>query len=419
MLRTKDIDVLFFIEHVDREMKGTVKVKQLLENKYGLSVRVASIGFGLYQAWSKYSPKVICLPYCRSDKSVMVRLFKTRNPDTICINLNYEQLLSTATEIYKKPQGEFANKELIQFVWGQHFKDYLLKCGVDERLIHIVGKPEIQFLLEMKNMDGASLRNSIATKEHLDESKKWVFIPFNDGTAYWGEKQMENMSKRGGVPLEDLRDISVCTQIQLDLIFRWIADVADDNKEMEFIYRPHPGVNLDNFSGFIRDNNLNKISNFHIIRSFTIKEWLCCSQVCVTNWSTTIVDSALLGLSSFLFKPSLLPPGLECSWLKGFCPIETLEDFKKSLNDTLIEGKDNGLRYEYYIDTKEEAVPRWAKAISEYTSVYSDSKPKHPLKAFTLEWKKLLRSEFRYRMRRIGVKRLFSSSLNYDFFEIF
>ena len=417
-MNTKDIDVLFFVEHIDREMKGTLKVKQLLENNYGLSVHVASIGFGLYESWRKYSPKVICLPYCRSDKSVMVRLFKTRNPNTVCINLNYEQLLSPATEIYKKPQGEFANKELVQFVWGKHFKRYLINCGVDENLIHIVGKPEIQFLLEMKNSDGVSLRKDISIKEDLDINKKWVFIPFNDGTALWDDKHMMTMSKRGGVSFNDLKDISLCTKEQLNLFFKWVSVVAKEYQDIEFIYRPHPGVNINDFSSYIKNNELDARSNFHIIRSYTIKEWLCCSQICITNWSTTIVDSALLGLKSFIFKPSLLPPGLSCSWLKGFTPIESLEELKKAISNLLIDENINVERYEDYIDTSEGAVSMWAASIAQCVNNYTENNNRYPVKAFFKEWKQLLRSEFRRVMRIIGLKKLVNNRINYDYFEM-
>lgn len=419
MLRTKDIDVLFFIEHVDREMKGTLKVKQELEEKYGLSVHVASIGFGLFDAWRHYSPKVICMPYCRSNKSVMVRLFKTRNPHTICINLNYEQLLSPATELYKKPQGDFAKKELIQFVWGNHFKRYLENNGVDKGVIRIVGKPEIQFLLELKSMDGASMRKEIAIKEKLDDNKDWVFIPFNDGTAFWDDKHMMTMSKRGGARFSDLKEISLCTREQLNDFFKWIAIVSKENQDIEFVYRPHPGVNIDDFKNYIRSNKLDVLPNFHIIRTYTIKEWLCCSQICISNWSTSIVDSALLGLNTFIFRPSLLPPGLNCTWLKGFTPIESLDDLKKVLDKNVKGETKNNNVYEDYIDTSTGAVQRWAESIVESVRSFSGGCVEHPIEAFCAEWMHLLRCEYRRYMRKIGLKCMVNSKVNYDYFEMF
>ena len=58
----KKIDVLFFVEHKDRELDITHAISKILKKDYGLHVEIASLFFeGLTSAF-KFSPKVVITP---------------------------------------------------------------------------------------------------------------------------------------------------------------------------------------------------------------------------------------------------------------------------------------------------------------------------------------------------------------------
>lgn len=415
-MKLENIDVLFFIEHIDREMKGTLEVKKWLEQN-GLTVHVASITFGLYQSWKRFSPKVICYPYCKKRNYAMVELFLMRNPNVICVNLNYEQLLAPATEYSKRPQDEFAKKELIHFVWGQHFKNYLLKNNILEDNIKIVGKPEIQFLINMKKKQESEIRRQIALQEKLDENKRWIFVPFNDGGAFKTKKMMEVQMQRGGFLLSDLLESIEVTQKHLKYFFEYTSKVAKERKDVEIIYRPHPGVDVNNLYRLAEDYGLNKLPNFHIIRSYTIKEWLCSSQVCISNWSTTMVDAQTIGLKTYIFKPSLLSERRKADWMEKFIPIETLDDLRNAIGNN-VDSNVKQENYDYYIDTSEDAVERWGKTLLEYVQKYKDCGLRNSRKAYFTYFRKIVGSEYRRIAKRFDLNYKMNNSLLYDYFDV-
>jgi len=414
MKKPKLIDVLFFVEHVDREMQGTKEIKKWLEENCGLSVHIASIGFGLFQSWKRFTPKVLCLPYCKSKKSVMVRLFKTRNPQTIVINLNYEQLLSSVTEKYKRPQDQFAKDELVHFTWGEHFKNYLISNGVKKENIHVVGKPEIQFLLNLKKSTGDNFRTDIANKEGLNVTKTWIFIPINDGPAFRSQQFIEALVKKGGANLDDLVMAKESTLKQINILFEWISRLSVTNN-LEFVYRPHPGVDITNYTPLLEKYKLNNNNAFHLTRSFTIKEWLCSSQICISNISTTMVDAQIVGMDTYIFMPSLLADKRRADWLQAFTPINSYNDFV----DCLSCSSNAETHYDnYYIDITGDVIEKWGKAISQYVELYKGCDSMHSYKAFRLEWKQLFRSEFRRIAIRLGLDSMVSRKISYDYFEI-
>ena len=91
-------------------MPGTLAIKQFLESRAPLKIKVFSADFGLLEAWRNYNPKLICMPYCDCKRDMMVRSFHTRNPGTIFLNMNYEQLLSASTWEEKRPRNHFTQK---------------------------------------------------------------------------------------------------------------------------------------------------------------------------------------------------------------------------------------------------------------------------------------------------------------------
>lgn len=416
-MNQENIDVLFFVEHIDREIKGTLEVKRWLEENKNLKVHVASVDFGLYQSWKKYSPKVLCCPYGTSTETNFIKLFTTRNPNIVCVNLNYEELLWRETERYKRPKDSFAKNKMIHFVWGENFLNFLIRQDVNKNHIHIVGKPEIQFLLEMKNEQGEELRKKIAKTEKLDINKRWVFIPFNDGVAFRTDEVIDKLAK-AGANREFLIECRDCAKKQIDLLFNYISTIIDKLQDVEIIYRPHPGVSVHFFEDVLRNYKLESKPSIHINRSYSIKEWLCTSEVCISNWSTTMVDAQIIGLNNYIFKPSLLAPSMRNDWMNGFVPIETVEDFITAIGKNKKNDSNNIVDWNYYIDTRKPAVERWGDTISYYVAHYTPNKNFHILRSFISVWPYLIRAELRRISKLYFSGFLVSKKVSYDYFEM-
>jgi hypothetical protein len=129
----KNIDVLILYEHKNREIESLLVIKNLLEN-YGLSVRICHLnGTQYYFALLFYIPKVIVVPYFYDENDTpMTKNFESLNSYKVkVINLHQEQIGNKANIDFMLPKGKA--KDCFHFVWGEYFRDLLIRLGINER----------------------------------------------------------------------------------------------------------------------------------------------------------------------------------------------------------------------------------------------------------------------------------------------
>lgn len=419
----QDIDILIFVEHKDRELQGTVAVKNYLEKNTSLNVKVFSIEYGFFDAWRLYNPKLICVPYCKSEDNLIVRAFKTRNPNTIYLNLNYEQIFSKATAVHKRPRDEFAKKGLYHLAWGQQFQEYLQNQGVPPDRIFVAGKPEIQFLQEMKHTE-KNLKTKIGNETGLHERKRWCFIPLNDSSAFLSEEFISAKIREGkfsAAALESHR----CARNQIIVLLQWLSCMSkeDGGADIEVILRPHPGVDVERYSEIFDELQIRQPANVHIIREYTVKEWLCCSDLCISNWSTVVIDASAIKVRTYILEPEPLPDSFQAEWIDFFAKIKTYDYFKEAL---LGNGKKEDLVIgceKKFIDTSVDSISCWALTMKRLVDLYQEKKESDRHAYFAglkKEWKRMLRSRLRYTAHKNRFTRTrINEKIRYDFFEPF
>lgn len=419
----KDIDILIFIEHTDREMQGTVAVKKYLEKNTKLDVKVFSIEYGFFDAWHSYNPKLICLPYCKSEENLIVRAFRTRNPNTIFLNLNYEQIFNKTTIVHKRPRDKFAQKDAYHFAWGQQFQEYLQNYGVPNSHIFVTGKPEIQFLMAMKH-SGRNIKTEIAEKTGLDAKKDWCFIPLNDASAFLSEEFIREKIRQGKsseAALESHR----CANKQIKILLKWLGRLfkEENSEDMEIVLRPHPGVAVENYNEIFEEMKINQPKNLHILREYTVKEWLCCSAICISNWSTVVIDAASIGVKTYIFEPEPIPDCMQADWIDAFTKIKNYNFFKQVFLGTDMEEETAQGCEKIFVDTSIDAVSSWAEAMYTLTCLYRETEPtdKHTfLEGLKKEWKRMIRSKLRCMAQKSHIgKSKINEKIRYDFFEPF
>lgn len=417
------VDILIFVEHKDRELQGTIAVKKYLDENVGLAVKVFSIEYGFFDAWRLYNPKLICLPYCKSENNLIVRAFKARNPNTIYLNLNYEQIFSKVTAEHKRPRDEFAKRGQYHLAWGRQFQEYLQSHGVPSDRIFVAGKPEIQFLQEMKRT-GGNLKAEIAKETGLDERKKWCFIPLNDSSAFLSEEFISTKIRAGKFSTAALESHR-CAKKQVMVLLQWLFRIWKNRESgnIEFIVRPHPGVDVEKYNELCNELQIRQPENVHIIREYTVKEWLCCSDLCISNWSTVVIDASAIRVRTYIFEPEPLPDGLQTDWIEVFPKIKTFDVFKEVLLEN--EKKDDLVIdcEKKFIETSIDSVSCWALTMKRLVDLYQEGESisRHTYFAgLKKEWKRMLRSKLRCMVykKRFARGRI-NEKIRYDFFEPF
>jgi len=362
------VDILFLIEHRDRELDAICAVAKILKAEYGLSVAIASLLFHSLVAAVSIRPKVVVVPFAYSSCDFPVSLFRAIYGDKIIyVNMNLEQFLSPVNKEYKKPRDRFARLTLKHFCWGEFFKDYLLVHGVAEQNIYITGNPATSLLKNIASRHRDSLKRSIAERFNLPPSHKWIFFPMNCGWAFTSDYHIRARIKIG-YDEQKARTYKKYISYTLDIIFRWIADIKDVAKEQNItiILRPHPSVSVRQYEE--RFNNvIGYVPDYvRIIKDLTAKEWVIVCNSCYTNFSTVALDAQLIGKVVYLMEPEPYPSFLQMDWYKGFPKVASFTEFRASLgNNSPIPSEYTSILHSY-IDMRLNGIFETAKYLAEF-----------------------------------------------------
>lgn len=318
----KNVDVIIFVEHKDRELESIEKLSETLKES-GLKILVLSIHFHLHYLMF-YKAKVYVFPYLinRHDWPCSL-VYKMYGNSVRYLNLNWEQLLSKANIAYKKPQDEFVKNEVSHIAWNQNFKDYLILNGVRDGNVHITGNPANEILFEMTG-EYDKWRQKLSMELGLNIQKKWIFFPMNYAWAFATDSKIKSKIAKG-FPADVAWDYRAYSKKCL-LEFIPFVNELSKNKHTEIIIRPHPTITESDYEavfnteiGFVPDNVL-------INKSYSIREWIVASDLIGSSWSTSVWDAYNIGKPAFLFNPYERPDWLHVWWNDTVCNISKVED---------------------------------------------------------------------------------------------
>lgn len=287
----KNIDVIIFVEHQDRELTVSELIKEEME-KLGLSVIIASIIFEAPGILFKYRPKAIVTPYIGFGKNSICDFFSRYYGTTInYYNLNYEQILFPFTGSFKLPKNEMAKKHQINFCWGENFKTFLNSHGAAESNLFISGRP-YSATISLMNKNKRLIRESILEENGLQKTKKLIFIALTDTLALSDYSKIERIVKKDG-DYEALHRQIEWDKNTINQLLKIIDETTQDEfyDQFNFILRPHPTLELRHYEKLIKELDIVLPENFKIIKKGDAISWLIASDYFITNYSTLILDA--------------------------------------------------------------------------------------------------------------------------------
>lgn len=399
-----NIDFLFLIEHEDREMAVAQRLKVHLTAQ-GLTVSILSIEFHSHLFY-KITPKNIVFPYAISQNTWPIRYFLDKKYVTSnFISLNWEQLLSSANQEFKKPKGNLLKKYFFHLAWNKNFVSFLTDAGVETENIKVIGNPlhellhediqkKTENLLKLKEEFGTILDNEV------------IFFPMNYGWAFFDDEKIVAKINQGydeKIAYEYRYYSKQCLEKYID----FIVQVAATNPNKTFVIRPHPSISERQYRERFERRGLQVPSNILVTKMFTIKEWISISSIIGSSWSTSVWDAIQVGKSGFLFTPFPRPKWLETFWNPIVKNISTPEEFQSLIK---IDAHDNKNCEDIIC-----GVSNWLVDISKQGQVF---KPLSSSKTSTLvDFLYTLRSRFRFysmsKFKGVGVR----EGLRRDFFE--
>lgn len=312
MTRTLDADVVFCVEHVDRELHAVRSIAAALALR-GISSLVTSIFFSTHVAMRVRSPRVVVLPFVMSTADWPTRLFdELWGRSATYINLNWEQLLSPANRAYKAPRSEFQRQVVWQCAWDDQFAEYLQSHGVACDKIFVAGNLADDLLVRLL-ADRARVRSAMARETSLPDASPWLFFPTNHAWAFTSDRLIRSRIAAGYDP-EVAWEYQSYSRRCFDAFARWLREAALGMRERRFIVRPHPSVSTDQYRERIMRVAGALPANVLLTRTQTVREWLSASDAVFSSWSTTAWDAYRAGIPAFLMTPFPRPGWLNVPW---------------------------------------------------------------------------------------------------------
>lgn len=327
LTRKKHIDIIWFIEHIARELDVACAVTCIAQKKYGLNIQIRNMYLQADEATRSFQPKVVVHPFLYFvSGAIATESFVEKWPKAIHFNLAWEELFYKAHEQIKAPSDFFARKIAFHHAWGDFFKHYLVKHGVPINHIFVNGNPAYQ-LYKYPYNKFYKTRDSLSKKYDINPHAKWVFFPENYRWAFVDQK-IDLFVKLGSNKNEilQMRDFSLES---LKQALAWCNETAQ-NQDIQFIFRPRPATHSKVIQSFFEEHIGTRTSNFHIIKDESVREWILASDVVTSSYSTTLIEAAIAGKPIFMIEPLPTPASLQYDWFRYVPRVCSSEAFTKA-----------------------------------------------------------------------------------------
>lgn len=360
----KKIDFLLEYEVKPRELDNMCLVKYELERR-GYKVALVNSWYAVTNRIPDYDAEVVVISACykTSTLNYFTRLAKRWRK---VVNMQWEQVTSKDNE--KSGTGKLTlkgeAKKAVHVAWGSNDVKYLVEfSSVPQRNVILCGHIGLDFMRERFRGFYAS-RKELFSRYHINNSNKiGLFI---SSFSYIGlpESQLIISRANGVTDAEEYTSISEKSQ---ERIISWILRALEQDKSLEFVYRPHPAEASNPKLLSVSEKN----KRFHVITDESVKQWIiACDDIYMWN-STCVAEVKAAGKTCGILRPIELMDGRNLAIYDGVDYIVSFQEFCDNLYSNCRAFPINDKTMEkYYMDPS----PRYSYEIlcDELERIYKD-----------------------------------------------
>ena len=307
------VDVLWFVEHVARELDAACAVAQHLTARHGRSIEIASLVWGVGSVLRRFQPRVVALPYCYGAGDFGTRRVLPVWPGAVYVNLAFEQINQRINRDFKAPRDPFARSHVLHHAWGAFYAACLREHGVPPAHIAINGNPSYT-LYRPPYRAFYPTREALARRHGLDPAKRWVFLPEHYAAAFFSDGLLRDYVRRG-YTAEQADGYRRFAAASFHEAVRWWYAAAGEG--IEVIIRPRPATPLARFLRACRAAaGGGPPRGLHVLKAGTVKEWILASDQVASSYSTTLIEAAVAGKPVAMVVPVALPDFLDADWYR-------------------------------------------------------------------------------------------------------
>jgi surface carbohydrate biosynthesis protein len=326
----QNIDILFFYEHVTRELDVACLVKHYAETRHGLTVEIAHQYHGVAHALAHWSPRLVVIPFCYSDSPRHYPFIYDWH-HAIYFNMAWEELLYPGNREAKLPRGVFETKYVLHHAWSTQYAELIQARGVTPAHIFVNGNPAYT-LYDAPYRHFFDDRATLAEKYGLDARKRWIFFPENYNWAFYQDWRFDAL-EREGLQRQTLDSMKIFSRDSFRSAMEWCAALATAS-DVEIILRPRPTTPLKEFQDAVTAVCRQLPPNLHLNKDASVREWILASDVVLSSYSTSLIEAAVADKPAYMLEPYPVPASLRADWHVHAPRLETYAAFANACLDT-------------------------------------------------------------------------------------
>ncbi|MFN8404156.1 MAG: hypothetical protein U0V48_11460 [Anaerolineales bacterium] len=332
----QEVDVVYFYEHAARELDVACVITAMLEHEYSLSVEIIHWPSGFSRVENHLQPRLVVLPYCYAEENYTFMLAKWRR--AMFFNAAWEQLFYPGNILSKTPHGHFAMEHVIHHSWSTHYSTYLGEQGLPGGRIFFNGQPAYTLYDEPYRNYFIS-RLGLSTRHGLNPACRWILFPENYNWAFYSDAKLSYFIDQGQSPQDVFAMRDFCKR-SLAETMEWCARLAR-NENFEVIVRPRPSTSMNEFLHAAKEILSVVPSQMHFIQDGSVREWILASDIVISSYSTSLIEAAVAGKSTYMLEPYPIPGALRVEWHDHLPHIATYDEFL--VRCTTVTGLDSTL----------------------------------------------------------------------------
>ncbi|MBI4603734.1 MAG: hypothetical protein HY721_17405 [Planctomycetes bacterium] len=321
--------MLWFVEHLARELDVACAVKCLAEARFPVDVWIRNIYLHARDVLLGPPPDIVVHPFFYfADGALGTHHYVRAWPRALHLNLAWEELFYSANARIKGPSDDFARRRVLHHAWGESYRSFLVKHGVPPGHVFVNGNPACQLYVPPYShiLPG---RSELAARHGIDPDATWVFIPENYRWAFTSENKLRKIAASAEHHGQLLEMKEHCIR-SLEVLMGW-CDRAAARGGAAMILRPRPATNTQHMLEFLERTVGRAASGFHVTKDGTVREWILSSDAVLSSFSTSLIEASIAGKPIYMIEPLPLPEGLSSSWYEHVERVRTEDGFQAAV----------------------------------------------------------------------------------------
>lgn len=307
------LKAIILIEHKEREAKTAIDLKKEFVS-VGDQVLIGNIYIDARFLIKNFVPDLVFVPFLYSEDDKIIRQYLLSWPNSIFINMAYEQILYPLNSLVKVPRYSENSNRIYTTSWSKQYTSQLLGNGISSKTIIKTGHPF--FILENRKRE---------TRFELDKCENIIFFE-NYTWLFKSNRYLKKYAQKLNIDSKILDEIKEEFKDNLIRTIKLFHRIRKNNSKILINIKLRPNSNYFSWIFFMIRNRIYS-KEFKITKILPLQKINYTNTIIMSNYSTLLIKYKLENYFTYsVSKPNA--PLLQYDWINLIDEInsETFEN---------------------------------------------------------------------------------------------